>query len=376
LAAEFFQQASDQGNLDGLNSLGVCLEVGEAREANPIRAFRYYRHAATGCHPAGLYNAGRCFEYGKGVSRDYFRAAKYYRLSTDFGHGGGENRFGECLERGLGVQENQTLAADYMYYRRSANHGNADGANNYGFCLEHGRGVAQNIALAGEYSRFAADHGHSEGEVNYERCLRLLGRWTVQDLPSDVCFHRPSRDDLIGPFLADLDDRCELAAAWPDLLSSIERLKQSQMISVRFAGGKSDQLEGVEIGRSDSSIVTFDHTMDGALAAATTARNRESAELIEQAAMIHERLKHPHVIEFREFRSGTASWGPTTITEFAGNGSLASHLTAGKGRLLGSDRIARIVVGIVLGMRYLHGAVLFIAICVLAISGSIGTGMS
>jgi serine/threonine protein kinase len=127
------------------------------------------------------------------------------------------------------------------------------------------------------------------------------------------------------------------------------------MSSVRFGGGESDELEGFEIGRSDSSIVTFDHTMDGALAAAKTARNRESAELIERSAMIQEKLKHPHVIEFREFRSGTASRGPTILTEFAGNGSLASHLAAGKGRLLGSNRIARIVVGIVLGMRYLHG---------------------
>jgi serine/threonine protein kinase len=42
------------------------------------------------------------------------------------------------------------------------------------------------------------------------------------------------------------------------------------------------------------------------------------------------------------------------VTEFAGNGSLANHLSSAKCPLSGANRIVRIIVGIALAMRFLH----------------------
>jgi serine/threonine protein kinase len=56
--------------------------------------------------------------------------------------------------------------------------------------------------------------------------------------------------------------------------------------------------------------------------------------------------------------SDTLEHNSAIVTEFAGNGSLASHLPSTKSsnhcRLSGANRITRIIVGIVLAMRYLH----------------------
>jgi serine/threonine protein kinase len=81
-------------------------------------------------------------------------------------------------------------------------------------------------------------------------------------------------------------------------------------------------------------------------------------QLIQREAAIHKELKHPLILEFRG--SYPRMFGSTTpiVTEFAENGSLASHLpSAGNGEkclLRGETRIARIIVGIVLAMRYIH----------------------
>jgi serine/threonine protein kinase len=42
------------------------------------------------------------------------------------------------------------------------------------------------------------------------------------------------------------------------------------------------------------------------------------------------------------------------VTEFAGNGSLANHLSPAEYPLSGANRITRIIVGIALAMRFLH----------------------
>jgi serine/threonine-protein kinase GIN4/serine/threonine-protein kinase KCC4 len=80
--------------------------------------------------------------------------------------------------------------------------------------------------------------------------------------------------------------------------------------------------------------------------------------LIERESKIHPTLKHPLVIGFREFHPATPSNAPIIVTEFAENGSLARSLpmpkSAGQCGLRQPNRIARIIVGIVLVMRYLH----------------------
>jgi TPR repeat protein len=163
-----------------------------------------------------LYNFGRCLEYGLGIERDLGRAAKYYCKAAELGDPSGQNSFRVFLERGIGVRSNQTLAAHY--FERSAMQGDRDGGNNLGFCLEHGHGIVQNIEAAAEWYRFAADQTHPEGEVNYQRCFRLLDRWSVPDCSSCIA-DRPQPDNLAHDFLAAVEDLVAADQAGDELVA-------------------------------------------------------------------------------------------------------------------------------------------------------------
>jgi serine/threonine protein kinase len=65
-------------------------------------------------------------------------------------------------------------------------------------------------------------------------------------------------------------------------------------------------------------------------------------------------VKHPLIVKFLGDISHTAHHNSTIVTEFAGNGSLANHLSSAEYPLSGANKIARIIVGIALAMRFLH----------------------
>jgi serine/threonine protein kinase len=70
------------------------------------------------------------------------------------------------------------------------------------------------------------------------------------------------------------------------------------------------------------------------------------------------RLNHPLIVGYEGHIPVTMSNPETLVTEFVPNGSLADHLpsakTSAESVITGETRIAMIVTGIVLGMRYLH----------------------
>jgi serine/threonine protein kinase len=81
-------------------------------------------------------------------------------------------------------------------------------------------------------------------------------------------------------------------------------------------------------------------------------------QLIKREAAIHKQLKHPSILNFRGYFPEWTGRSISIVTEFAANGSLAGHLPSVRGaemcQLRGETRVARIIVGIVLAMRYLH----------------------
>jgi serine/threonine-protein kinase CTR1 len=74
--------------------------------------------------------------------------------------------------------------------------------------------------------------------------------------------------------------------------------------------------------------------------------------------VIHKELEHPLILKFRDHFPGTFRSSTTIATGVAANGSLASHLPSARNgdmyQLRGETRVARIIVGVVLAMRYLH----------------------
>jgi TPR repeat protein len=235
--------------------------------------------------------------------------------------------------------------------------GHPDGTNNHGFCLEHGRGVEQYIQFAAEYYRFAADHGHSEGGLNYRHCLRLLGRWDPPDCFSQVSVRPPSKDCLAKLLVNCLKEPKALDRASLELIASIERLKSSVSAEAKLQVRTVTWSTRSEFGRGDSSVVTLVRSPEGILLSVKAAETSRDVELIKREIAIHTKFKHPLILEFRRTHSGRLGRS-TIVTEVAGNGLLVSHLPSVKNaemcQLRGEIRMARIIVGIALAMRYLH----------------------
>jgi TPR repeat protein len=342
-SCEFLQRAADGGNVDGANGLAICLERGSGIDKDTARAASYYRFAASQKHPAAMNNLGRCLEYGLGVERNLLRAAKYYRMSADLNNCEGANNFGICLERGIGVRVNLELAAEY--YRRAADGGHADGANNLGFCLEHGRGVDQNIKLAANYYKLAADRGHPEADLNYRRCMRLLGRWSVPDRSSQVSAQMPSFEE--GEIAREERFDAELSAF------------ANQTASLGWTDDLHLDLEcGAALGRGELAIVKLVRNPRSDQKCAVKTPLLPGIESFEREREIHEQLNHPLIVGFAKYLPKTRHRPPRIVSEFVPNGSLADHLPSAERSelncLAGDTRVAIVVAGIVLAMRYLH----------------------
>jgi serine/threonine protein kinase len=76
--------------------------------------------------------------------------------------------------------------------------------------------------------------------------------------------------------------------------------------------------------------------------------------LIRREAVILKTVKHPLIVELLGDISDTPNHNSAIVTEFAGNGSLTNHLSRAKYHLISPNKIARIIVGIALAMRFLH----------------------
>jgi hypothetical protein len=283
-------------------------------------------------------NFARCLEYGKGTDQNYIRAAKYHRLSAEANDADAQNNFGICLERGIGVFANIGLACEY--YERAAKQGHPDGANNFGFCLEHGRGIEQNIELASRYYKTAADQGHPEAEVNFRRCLRLLGRWEVPDRSSPISFDPPSCADSRKTFEPGMK----------------ERNKNQDLVMASVA----DWRPGVELGRGNIAVVNLacDPTKQQKVALKTL-QDQHKKGYIKREIRVHQQLDHPLIVGFIGHIPASTSRLKSIMLEFVPNGSLFDHLPSNTraselSLLRGDTRIAIIIVGIVLAMRYLH----------------------
>jgi serine/threonine protein kinase len=90
------------------------------------------------------------------------------------------------------------------------------------------------------------------------------------------------------------------------------------------------------------------------LSAVKTAVNQNGLELLRREADILNKLNHPLVLELQQYIPKKVDGRSAIVTEFAGNGSLATFITPLTYQLRGANRIAKILIGIALEMRFVH----------------------
>jgi TPR repeat protein len=72
--------------------------LGKGVSVNLSEAARYYKLSADQGNSNGQNRYGLCLELGKGVSVDLSEAARYYKLSADQGNSDGQFNYSRCFE--------------------------------------------------------------------------------------------------------------------------------------------------------------------------------------------------------------------------------------------------------------------------------------
>jgi serine/threonine protein kinase len=112
------------------------------------------------------------------------------------------------------------------------------------------------------------------------------------------------------------------------------------------------------MGSFGNTVLTLQETPDRALVVFKSCTTQEGHKSLKKEAMILQQLKHPLIIGFHEYiPRGLLTYGGI-LTEFIGNGSLEDHFGWGTSVYIvpfpSPTRVAKIVVGIALAMRYIH----------------------
>ncbi|MCO4092866.1 MAG: sel1 repeat family protein [Sphingorhabdus sp.] len=80
------ERASDLGDSDAANDLGIQWENGTMNWKSPQKALYFYEKAAKKGNGAGAYNVGRFYQYGIEVPRDTVVAERYYKQAAGNGY--------------------------------------------------------------------------------------------------------------------------------------------------------------------------------------------------------------------------------------------------------------------------------------------------
>ncbi len=179
-AIELLVIATENGNIDASNDLGVKYKDGDGVEVDYDKAFAYFSKAAEGESSVGIYNLADCHMHGYGTEESMIKAIEYWDKAGALGIVPALSNLGVVFEQGLGGMEidNEkaitfyTAAAlkgdmvatcnlanmhyygtgmevdkvgAFLLYTQAAAAGYADAQASVGYCYANGEGVIQDV---------------------------------------------------------------------------------------------------------------------------------------------------------------------------------------------------------------------------------------
>jgi TPR repeat protein len=120
LAARWYRQAAEAGNLMAMNNLGWLYAQGNGVERDPGRAVELYRTAADGGVPIAMGNLGWMLENGIGAAQDLPAAATWYRAAAMQGEPQSMLNLGNLFLLGDGVDYDPATALQWFARAREA----------------------------------------------------------------------------------------------------------------------------------------------------------------------------------------------------------------------------------------------------------------
>ena len=169
-ASEYFRNAADRGDANGLYNLGMCYMQGLGVPQDDQIAFGRFQSAAEKEHPEAMNNIGLFYREGRVVEKNLERSAKLFEKSASYDNPYGLFNFALALQNGEGVEQDEARAAALL--SKSAEGGCVEAVDAYGMALLNGRGVPENPEAAFKYFLRAAEAGHPPAMENLSTCYQ------------------------------------------------------------------------------------------------------------------------------------------------------------------------------------------------------------
>lgn len=157
-AREFYQKASDEGNLYAMTNLAWYSIYGTDGPVDMAKGIRMFEQAANAGNPYAQASLGWLYREGyNGTRKDYDEAIKWYRKAAEQGYANAQATMGWFYREGLGTARDHKVSLDW--YLKGAEGGDVNAMSSLGYAYQSGLGIAVDFAEAYKWYEKAAALG-------------------------------------------------------------------------------------------------------------------------------------------------------------------------------------------------------------------------
>lgn len=139
-------ELAEAGDLDIVNTLGLCFQYGYGTELDYSRAASCFRRAAEGGAAMAQFNLAGFYLEGKGVPKDFDQAIHWYTRAAEQRHELSLIKLGTLYQKGIGVEVDHSRA--FVLYLIAYERGSTRAANHLAFMFKKGLGVERDDSVA------------------------------------------------------------------------------------------------------------------------------------------------------------------------------------------------------------------------------------
>ncbi|MAO57490.1 MAG: hypothetical protein CMM61_17585 [Rhodospirillaceae bacterium] len=126
---------TEKGHPESCFRIGVILENGDGREAEPARAAGYYEIASSAGLLSATFNLARLYDIGLGIPQDYAKAAELYRIGAEKNYASSQLNLGLLYFGGRGLTTD--FVQGLMWLMLAEENGAANGSKSITYFSQH-----------------------------------------------------------------------------------------------------------------------------------------------------------------------------------------------------------------------------------------------
>ena len=137
-AAVWCRRAAEQGHVDAMHTLAMCLEDGDGVSVDLVEMAKWYRKAAEKDDIESQFKLGVCYKDGVGIAKDDMQAIVWTKKAAEQGHPIAQANLGSFI---LSRIDEASFPEAVKWFKLSAKQGHPGGMYKYGVALFRGMGI-------------------------------------------------------------------------------------------------------------------------------------------------------------------------------------------------------------------------------------------